>query len=423
MPYRSVRRISAGADGPWDGMLTWLETGERRVLVDAGVLGERWRGWDAAPEGHVLAPVDIARRRDGHDAVLPVCAERVREFLARRVDQAPIAPGEAVTLGVSVLRCCAELASHPDVTGEWWLTDSAKPVFATDAADTTAIDASADLLTALAAAMPHGAWEHARDAVTGARRSPGDLARAEDALFLIAPAAPLRVDAVGPRTARDLASFGEQRAYRDEPVVAAAPLWSGLVRHVDADLADVVSRTTTSLWRRARNSGARRRGMAWAVGGVAASVVLLGGFLWPAPGGGAATAEPPTVPWAPSEPAAEPSSTAPAKPETTVGAVSGSPAATDVASVAQSLLTMRQACGADTACLAALQLDPATPFGHGAIDLPPSELVVTTLDDFGGLAVVRVDVSDGSMGSQLVVIVRRNDEWLLRDVHDVAQQP
>jgi hypothetical protein len=34
-----------------------------------------------------------------------------------------------------------------------------------------------------------------------------------------------------------------------------------------------------------------------------------------------------------------------------------------------------------------------------------------------------VDAADGSSPSQMVVILRRDDKWLLRDVSDVAQQP
>ena len=87
-----------------------LESGERRVLVDAKVLGREWKGWDAPPHGHVLAPIDVVWRSDGHDVALPVCTERVTDLLARRAATGPpLMPGEAVTLAVSVLRGFAEL--------------------------------------------------------------------------------------------------------------------------------------------------------------------------------------------------------------------------------------------------------------------------------------------------------------------------
>ena len=39
------------------------------------------------------------------------------------------------------------------------------------------------------------------------------------------------------------------------------------------------------------------------------------------------------------------------------------------------------------------------------------------------IAVLRVDANDAALGSQMVVILRRDEKWLLRDVSDVAQQP
>ena len=58
----------------------------------------------------------------------------------------------------------------------------------------------------------------------------------------------------------------------------------------------------------------------------------------------------------------------------------------------------------------------------GPIDAPREERTIALLDHFGGVAVLRVDAADGA-ATQLVVIERRDDEWLLRDVHDAAQQP
>ena len=59
----------------------------------------------------------------------------------------------------------------------------------------------------------------------------------------------------------------------------------------------------------------------------------------------------------------------------------------------------------------------------GAVDLAADERSIALLDDFGDLAVLRVEGRAGEGGSQLVVIVRQDGKWLLRDVHDVAQQP
>ena len=68
-PYRPVRPVGAADDAPWPGLLVGLPSGERRVLVDAKTLGSEWRGWDAAPHGHVLAPVDVVRARKSADVL------------------------------------------------------------------------------------------------------------------------------------------------------------------------------------------------------------------------------------------------------------------------------------------------------------------------------------------------------------------
>ena len=64
---------------------------------------------------------------------------------------------------------------------------------------------------------------------------------------------------------------------------------------------------------------------------------------------------------------------------------------------------------------------PITSVPPGAVDLDASVRDVEVLDDFGGVAVLRV--SGPETPDQVVVIARRDDSWLLRDVHDVAQQP
>jgi hypothetical protein len=59
----------------------------------------------------------------------------------------------------------------------------------------------------------------------------------------------------------------------------------------------------------------------------------------------------------------------------------------------------------------------------GAVDDPQQS--VELLDDFGGAAVTRVSSPrvTGSGRKQLVVVVRADQKWLIRDVSDVADQP
>ncbi|HWI30782.1 MAG TPA: hypothetical protein VNT50_04785, partial [Microbacterium sp.] len=130
--YRPVRAI-VPPETPIGGILSRAGD-DIVVLVDAGEL-TAWPGWGFTDAQHVLAPLDLARRAGGHDAVLPWCSERVDVFLGRRrAASAPLGGGEIVTLAVSALRGAAEAHSGrggdaPSPTGAWWLTDAGCPVF------------------------------------------------------------------------------------------------------------------------------------------------------------------------------------------------------------------------------------------------------------------------------------------------------
>ena len=83
----------------------------------------------------------------------------------------------------------------------------------------------------------------------------------------------------------------------------------------------------------------------------------------------------------------------------------------------------RTACAGDAACLAEWSSTRRRHSTPGAIDLEPSQRTTSLLDDFGGVAVLRVDAVDGGDGGS----ARRrsccdDDRWLLRDVHP-AKQP
>ncbi len=98
----------------------------------------------------------------------------------------------------------------------------------------------------------------------------------------------------------------------------------------------------------------------------------------------------------------------------------------DLAAIASDLLTRRAECAGDSQCLAGAVEDPAALHPAGVVDLAASQRTVTLLDAFGGAAVLRVDAIAGSgSGSapQFVVIIAREGRWLIRDVHDVADQP
>ncbi|MFB7891107.1 hypothetical protein ACFC1I_02760 [Microbacterium sp. NPDC056044] len=430
-PYRAIRAVRARDDGPWSGTLVRTASGEAYVLVDAAGLGPQWRGWDAAPDGHLLAPVDVVRRVDGHDAVLPVCAERLEEFVRRRAGRMPLALGEAVTLGVSVLRGCAQIAGEPDAAGDWWLDETGRPVLATDASTRRAFEASAAVLEQVAVdAQAQRTWQTALRALAAERISVHELQAAEEALFTLAEAEPLSTVSLHPRRATDGVAGAHDTARRVTDLPhdpAPRSMWHTLVAGVDDDLADTVSRATTAVWRRLRRTadrpttGARRA--PWLFGGAVAVAVLAGGALWPSASGVATDAGPGASTRAPSEPAQ------PAEPATRDADQAASPAAdgaapgpVDLARTAGELLDARLTCAGDVACLAGVTVD-AVPLPAGAIDTPAAARTVTLLDDFGDIAVLRVDANDGSVPPQMVVILRRDEKWLLRDVSDVAQQP
>ncbi|MHC2999056.1 hypothetical protein OB08_07770 [Microbacterium sp. HJ5] len=400
-------------------MLSCLPSGARHVLVDATALPPEWRGWDAATDGHVLGPLDLVRRPDGHDAVMPVCPERVADFLARRAaDGSRLLPGEAVTLGVSILRGCAELIATPDERGEWWLTEAGRPVFAVGATTRPLFGHSAALLGELASA--HHVWTEVIGAVGAPRPTVAELAHAEQALFELCEPLPLVTAATTPRVPAEIAAC--ERIAGDGPAAAEGGrgLWHALSRHVDADLADLVSRATTGLWRRARMRGPARKAPLL-MAGAAAVAVLAVGLWWPSGEEGAATARTGDgLPSPASVASPAPSASATSEPATPAPATEGGD---DLVALTGALLDRRRGCGDESACLAETMLDPATAWPGGAVDLPGDQRTATLLDDFGGVAVLRVDASSGENGPQLVVIVRHDDEWLLRDVQDVAQQP
>lgn len=416
-PYRPVRRIGAGDDVPWAGLLVKLTSGESRVLVDAGEFDAEWAGWGASPDGHLLAPMDVVRRVDGHDLLLPLCVERVDAFLDRRAaGRMPLSQGETVTLGVSLLRGIAQGESIIQGTGEWWLTDAGRPVLAVGASDRVAATTTSELLRRLGAGSPCAeALAAAAGAISGPRMSVRDLGDAEDALFALAAAEPLATAPVGPRATRDLVPADRRDAVL--PEAAPSQSWTEILgRHVDADLADAVSHVTTGLWRRLR-SPRRTGGRPWLLATGAAGVVLAAGMLWPTEAGGPATADPGLAGgWGPT-------ATETPTPGPSVSATHDAGAApVDLVAITDALLTARTSCGADRSCLAGLVDDPATEFAAGAIDLPTRDRQTTLLDDFGGVAVLRVDAVSGTPAAQLVVLMLQDGRWLLRDVH-TAEQP
>ena len=404
--------------------------GDTTVAVDAAILGADWAGWGADPAGHLLAPVDVIRRAAGHDVLLPVCTERLEDFLARRSAGAELSIGEAVTIAVSLLRGLTELPpASTGVCGTWWLTDAGRPVAATGTGTASLEEQTATHLRELAADAPSLAavLADAAAAMTDARRRARELERAETAIFAVADPLALATTTFGPRRARDRAAI--HTLVEAEGAAPAPPSWiHSLARHLDADWADLVSRTTTGIWRSLRTPRPGRR-RPWLLACGLAGVLLAGGLLWPTGGAGPATAEVSTesTPVASSDPAASRTPDEAVSDETV--AEEGSTPETlpltepvDLAAIATELLDARRACSDDAECLAGVLESSGAAFPGGVVDLSAEQRTVALLDEFGGAAVLRAEASAADAQPQLVVIVRTDRGWLLREVYDFPEQ-
>lgn len=446
-PYRPMRRV-APPESPWPGMLVRRPDGSQAVVVDTDLLGQHWAGWEAAASDHLLAPLDVVRRPGGHDALLPVCTERLDAFVRRRTaSDAPLSHGEAVTVAVSLVRGIAALGQRgegADGLGEWWLTDDGRPILAPGIGDRAQRATSAILQmlrsqlrdrTPLADAM-----EEALDLVADPVRLMRDLPGCEDSLFAAGSAEELVTSALDPRRARTVARVGE-------PVDPAAhrSRWTQmLAAHVDADVADLASLATSSLRRRSRTRAESRprptgsapvRKKPWLLAGTMASAIVAAGLMWPSGGGGDSPAAANTSEQmsaglsgapGPSTPAAAPAELHADPPAAAEQPATGAPASgtgePDWTAMLAELLAVRTACADDTACLAEVVEDPRRRFPPGVVDAPSAARTITLLDAFGGAAVLRIDPLDGSGRSQLAIVVQSGERRLLRDIHDVAEQ-
>lgn len=421
-PYHSVRRVTAGPEAPWPGVIVRIDAGDTAVMIDAEHLGSGWAGWSADSDGHLLAPLDVVRTPDGHAVLTSLCTTRLRDFLARRAARGYLlSDGEMVTLAVSIARGLREAAAIGAESGEWWLTDAGRPVLVTEATDAPIAASTGELLPALRSASdaaPSWAWLDAWPT------SPRDLVALEARAFEIAtpsalgeaPATTVTPWPLDDRPARVVDTSDAITLEEREP-----SLLERVGRQLDLDIADLVSRSLTGVWRRLRRPGGVSRRRLAAVSAAVGVAVVAVGLLWPADGQGA--------PMPTRHPVVD-AVTAPPDPairESAIPSPSNSPEGVeetlDVAAVVSELLARRTACDGDAACLGDVVVRPGADFPHGVIDAQSTDRRVTLVDDYGGVAVVRVDpVTDTGEQPLLVVVQRTDEKWLLRDVY-VTQQP
>ncbi|UUT35356.1 hypothetical protein [Microbacterium elymi] len=238
----------------------------------------------------------------------------------------------------------------------------------------------------------------------------------ERQLFAAAAPAPLATTAFAPMRARRAAA-GRADPAPAVPSAASTRWWEPMLAHVDRGIGEMVSDAATSVWRRLRaDRPGRRRHPVLLASGVAAGVLAVG-LLWPEPGPSSAVAEGTTT--AATAHATESGGAARPTPAPSTREKTAAPV--DALTAVTALLDARAGC-ADAACRARSQEDPAAVFPDGAAARAPDERTVSLVDDYGGAAVLRVRAKDGTGPDQLIVAVRTDEEWLLRDVRAVAEQ-
>lgn len=462
--YRAIRTISP-PEAPFVARLA--RAGDEVIALAAAEGMTDWPGWHFGGAQHVCGALDVARRSGGNDLVLPWCTERIDVFVARRAAaNAPLGGGEAVTLAVSAMRGTIEVhagleGDAPSPIGEWWLTDAGRPVFvhAVGASGVDSVESGAGrVIVAVAAACANRVVARLLEQAATACERPRQLSAAagewEERLFATCAPQPLATTVFPAARARDVAPDvrgAGQPAPRGEP--APGRLREAIARHIDGEFADTFSVAVRGAVRAMRGRLGRGRRRPWIAAAGIAGAIVVGGALWPSgasgmPGSTDGT-EPSTAPTSavamenggatagdggpgaggPADAGlsdavpGEESGDAPdveAGTEPAPGADNEDPAAE-----AERLLDGLGVCraGGTERCLDDILEPGAAAPPAGVVDLRAADRVVTLIDDYEGVAVLRVEATAVDEPPQLVVIVRVADEWLLRDVYDVAEQP
>ncbi|WP_424448096.1 hypothetical protein [Microbacterium arborescens] len=433
-----LRRVQP-PEAPYPGELLGA-VGGAAYRVDAHLVPRRV--WAAEPGGHFLAAVDVDRAAGATVVVLPRLAGR----LCGGEAEFDLAPGQAVTLAVSVLRGAAAAADAEWDEGEWWSTDDGRPVLV-PTGDRSWRESSAVVMNRLPrAALPGPLRERALEALNDPVTLPFTVPRLEDDLFAVATPQPIDVaphPVPSQRPPRDIDHGESEDGTRTVRAVAAGLIDGEIIARATSAMIgarDACRRAAFGVARRFRRGGgatgarSRARGLAAAAAAAVVATLCIG-FLWPE----TTTPEAAGVAGAGAPPAEQASSAAPdaARDETPTPASSGAgpatpaePAAAEPSNVAAGAEPMARAvdelarCGraAGSGCRADVLERPDAELPEG-IATSGDARDVTVLDDLGGVEVVRVDDPSGRLPAQVVVLVSHGDKRLVRDVYDVADQP
>ena len=142
------------------------------------------------------------------------------------------------------------------------------------------------------------------------------------------------------------------------------------------------------------------------------AVVVAGGMAWPQEE-------------SPAEAVIGPGTPASATPTGVPAATAETPAAESApggaADLVADILTALSMCAENSSSACPILEDPAAEVPVGVVSDGTADRTVTLLDEYGGVAVYRVD--GPGRPSQVLVIVSVNGQGLVRDVYDVADQP
>ncbi len=428
----ALRRLAA-TEAPYLG---WLHAETpQTVWVDPALIPEQ--AWRCDGDEHVLVPVDVARDGRGHAAIVPHCPERLGDAVRDAVH-----PGAAVTTAVSLLRAAAEAKRQGLTSGTWWVDATGRPVLAPTVEGSHWRDEATDVLARLAREAS-GALSDALVAsgelLARERWSTAEADACEEALFRAADPVPLsqRSDRFDPGGREEPPPRRADTLRRHASAPPAAETW--LAQMTGAAWAERVGEAARTViaapdalreWaRRRRHAGegsapkGRRPRAPWLVAAAVALTIIVAGMLWPdaASDAGGDPATTPVASAAASPPQRQPSDDAPdAGPSTTAAPRADASGPGALESAATAILTALAACADVAGSCAGLMENPAAsaPSGVVSTDTPRA---VTLLDEYGGVAVFRVEASDQL--PQILVLVAADGKWLVRDVYDVADQP
>lgn len=452
------------------------------VQVDVAALAG-WAGWGFTGAEHIAAPLDVVRRRDGHDVLLPWCTERVTSLLARRqVFDEHLSLGECSTLVASVLRGIDELG-EPGAreSGTWWVTGEGRPVFVVGEGETACAGAARVVELVAEGCRDRGMGRVLAQVQMGLhlgeaqpRLPQRQIEEWEAALLQLAAPRPLRCDVLTPERARDVARAANARPSERQALgrrgnTGTATTQPRRVRRAQhstlvGDALGALRLRVTEVKRRiagmlpdrdrrwsvhpaaapkmdavrsrADAGSATRPGRrSLLIAGAAAIAVLTGGLLWPggesgeaAEGAGEASS------------ASHENATPLVTPEPTAGdeilrgenpspTPSDAPApgtdtpVIDAAAIAAAPSLLRGA----VACVEAAALSCPDVIAEGStvgvaalVEIADGEPSFTPVDEYGDVAVIR---AESAAASNILVVVRMNEKWLVRDVYDVADQP